>query len=489
MTSERPTTRQKALHLNLDDRKYGVIAEIGAGQEVARWFFVAGRAAGTVAKTISAYDMEVSDGIYGRAHRYVSRERLESMLRHEFEQLVGRLDAKRGEQTSFFAFADTVATRRADRPGPGEGWMGIRFQHAPRAEPSEILVHVSMLDRVRVHEQETLGVAGINLIYGAFYLHDDPPTLIASLLDMLGRERIEVDVIKFCGPAFEGVDNRLMSLQLVEQGLCDAAMFLANGEVVQPSEVLYKRPVLVERGAFRPVTNLTLDMLEGARQQFVAEPGVAGQDPVILLEMTLRDLTEGTSIAHTDFLARVDLLRALGHGALVSRFARYFGLVEFLYRYTDKPIGLAVGVPGVRAIVDEAFYEDLPGRLIESCGRLFKHNVKMYVYPWRDPESGRVVTIDDVPVPDSIRPLLAFLRGHGYVEPIGCWQDSCLDVDAAQVLARIQRGDPSWEDMVPPAVARAIREERLFGCVPPPGGSAVAAGAQASARAPSPRSA
>jgi hypothetical protein len=463
MEADRPSTRQKALQLNLDDRKYGTIAEIGAGQEVARWFFIAGHAAGTVAKAISAYDMAVSDSLYGRADRYVSRQRLESMLAHEFAQLVERLDATRGEHTGFFAFADTVATRRPDRPGSGDGWMGIRFQHVPRADPSEILIHVSMADRVRVHEQEALGIAGVNLIFGAFHLHDDPPTLISSLLDGLGRERIEVDVVKFAGPAFVGVDNRLMSLQLVEQGHCDAAMFLADGEVVQPSEVLWKRPVLVERGAFRPVTNLTLDMLEGARAQFLAEPGVRGEEPAILMEMTLRDLAAGEAIAHEDFLARVDLLRALGQTVLVSSYARYFGLVEYLYRYTQKPIGIALGVPKLNAIVDATYYDDLAGGLIESLGRLLKHNVKLYVYPWRDPDTGEVVGVERVIVPEPIRPLLTFLLQTGCIEGIRKCDERCLDIDPDEVLARIQQGDPSWEAMVPAGVARAIREEGLFG--------------------------
>jgi hypothetical protein len=461
--SDRPTTRQKALHLNLDDRKYGAIAEIGGGQEVARWLFVAGHAAGTVAKTISAYDMQVSDGLYGHTDRYVSRKRLEAMLDHEFRQLVALLDQKRGEHMGFFAFADTVATRRSDRPGPGDGWMGIRFQHVPRAEPSQILIHLSMMDRVRVHEQDALGIAGINLIYGAFYLHQDPTTLVASLLDGLGRERIEVDLIKVSGPAFPDVDNRLMTLQLVEQGLCDAAMFHCDGEVVQPSEVLYKRPVLVERGAFRPVTNLTLDMLERARDQFLREPGVEEQDLVVLMEMTLRDLSQGSSIAHTDFLARVDILRAMGRTVLISSYARYFALIQYLFRYTQKPIGIAVGIPGVRGIVDAAFYDDLAGGLIESVGRLFKSNVRMYVYPWRDPSTGKIQTIDDLHLSESVEPLMRFLRANGFVAPIQGFDPCCLDVDPAEVLARIQRGDPSWEEMVPPGVARTIRDERLFG--------------------------
>src|SRR6202795_53806 len=259
-------TRQKALALNLDKSKYGTIGEIGAGQEVARWFFLVGGAAGTVAKSISAYDMAVSDAMYGPATRYVSRQRLQAMLEHEFSQLLERLGPVKGEGTTFFAFADTVATRSYTRHDDGSGWIGIRFQTRPHEAPSDVIVHVNLKDTTATRQQEALGVLGVNLIYGAYFRHGDPAALIGSLMDELSRERIDVDMIKLAGPAFDGVDNRLMSLQLVEQGLTDAAMFTAAGEVVQPSEVLYKKPILVERGSFRPVTKLTLDLLEGARE-------------------------------------------------------------------------------------------------------------------------------------------------------------------------------------------------------------------------------
>src|SRR5439155_3698561 len=269
-------TRQKALALNLDKSKYGTIAEIGAGQEVARWFFLVGGAAGTIAKSVSAYDMAVSDAMYGSAQRYVSRQRLLAMLEHEFSQLLERLGSAKGDGTAFFAFADTVATRSYTHQGDGRGWMGVRLQSRPLEVPSDIIVHVNLKDTTATRQQEALGVLCVNLIHGAHYRHAEPEALIGSLMDELSRERVDVDMIKFSGPAFAAVDNRLMSLQLVEQGLTDAAMFTAAGEVVQPSEVLYKKPVLAERGSFRPATKLTLDLLERARDQFIEEPEVRG---------------------------------------------------------------------------------------------------------------------------------------------------------------------------------------------------------------------
>src|SRR6478752_10701062 len=286
MVNEKLDTNQKALQINVDAKRYGTFAEIGAGQEVARCFFRAGGAAGTVAKTISAYDMAVSDAIYGATDRYVSRHRLRSMLDYEYGLLEQRLKEKRGSKTAFFVFANTVATRRDG----GNGWLGIRFQDEPGAAPSEIVIHVRMLDKENVRQQEALGIIGVNLIYGTFYLHRQPELLIRSLLDNLTWERVEVDMIRFSGPAFAGLDDRLMALQLVREGLTEAAMFTSQGEAIQWAEALYNKPVMVQRGSFRPVTKATLDVLERGVEQFLQEPELKGEQPQVLMEMTLRHL-------------------------------------------------------------------------------------------------------------------------------------------------------------------------------------------------------
>jgi hypothetical protein len=456
-------TRQKALALNLDATTYGTLAEIGAGQEVARWFFSVGGAAGSVAKTISAYDMSVSDALYGPAQRYVSRQRLEAMLEQEFAQLIERLDARHGNTKCFFAFADTVATRRYRQPGNGRGWMGVRFQARQREEPSQVIVHAHLFDSTAAREQEALGVLGVNLIHAAFFGRDDPAKLIASLMDELSRERIEIDMIKLSGPAFAGLDNRLMSLQLVEAGLTDAAMFTAGGEVVQPSEILYKKPVLVERGSFRPATKLTLDLLERTRDQFVQEPAVRGQQPVVLAEMTLRSLNPSPDVGHSDFLARADILGALGFDALISRFEPYYQLTEYLANYTDRSIGLAVGLPTVRQVADEKYYTDLPGGVLESVGRLFKRSVKMYVYPTREPATDEIQTVEQGPITPPWHHLRALLLEIGRIVPIRGYDESLLSIRTPDVLARIERQDPSWVEMVPPTVAEMIKAKQLFG--------------------------
>lgn len=458
-----PTTEQKALALNRDGKPYGTFAEIGGGQEVARWFFYVGSAAGAVAKTISAYDMAVSDAVYGPTQQYVSRKRLEAMLDYEFSQLLERLGAKRGDTTTFFAFADTVATRSYHHPENGHGWMGIRFQSHSREKPSEIIVHVHLFDSTAVRQQEALGVLGVNLIYAAFYRRN-PAAFIGSLMDELSRERAELDMIKLSGPAFAGVDNRLMSLQLVEQNLTDAAMFTASGEVVQPSEVLHKRPILVERGNFRPVTRLTLDLLERAREQFIEEPEVLGQQLVVLAEMTLRSLIPGPDVGHSDFLARADILGALGIDVLISRFEPYHQLADYLAAYTDGMIGIAVGLPSVREIIDEKYYPDLPGGVLESAGRLFKRSVKMYVYPGRDPNSREIHSVESARLPSPWEHLRALLLEIHRLEPIRSYNESYLTIFPQDVLARIERNDPGWKEMVPPTVAEMIKAKKLFGC-------------------------
>src|SRR5882724_6700522 len=401
-------TGHKALHINLDATRYGTFAEIGAGQEVGRWFFRVGGAAGTVAKTISAYDKTVSDAIYGPAERYVSRKRLQQMLDYEYNLLLERLDADRGDKTNFFVFANTVAARSFTHRDDSNGWLGIKFQAEPRAEPSQVLIHVRLLDEENVREQEALGVIGVNLIFGALFQHENPPLLITSLMDQLTKNRIEVDMIKFSGPGFAKVDNRLMSLQLVEQGLTEAVIFTVDGEVVQASEMLYKKPVLVERGTFRPVNNLHVDMLECARRQFFAD-SPDNQNAVVLMEITMHNLLQNVNIQPADFLARVDTISTIGKTVLITRHGEFFRVVEYLRRATQNAIGMAVGMPTVQELLEARYYAALPGGLLEALGRLFAGPVRLYVYP-RKGEHGQLITTKNIPVPDNMKHLLAHLQ-------------------------------------------------------------------------------
>jgi hypothetical protein len=465
--NDRPDTHQKALRINLNEPQYGTFAEIGAGQEVAGWFFRVGGASGTVAKTISAYDMAVSDAIYGQSDRYVSRQRLEAMLAYEYGLTLERLQAARGSTTTFFAFADTVATRRYQARGDGHGWMGVRFQTRPGGDASEIILHVRMRDRDRDHEREALGILGVNLLYGALQHHADASTLLASLMDDLSRDRIEIDMIRCTGPAFAGVDNRVLSLQLVEKEFTDAALFTAEGEVAQPSDVLYKKSLLVARGRFRPITTASLDVLERGYEQFIADPRLAGETPLVFLEMTLQGLALERGIDYDDFLARVDLLRALGKAVIVSRYFRFFRLVEWLAGHTQKMIGLTLGVPALQDVIDAKFYDDLDAGVLESAGRTFKDNVTLYVYPSRDPATGAVITAETLPIAPSERLLHAYLMESRRIQPIRRYDPSLLGVSAVDVRRSIEAGDAMWERMVPPAIVPLIKERRLFGWHPP----------------------
>src|SRR5438552_11021654 len=455
-------TDEKALHINLDSAKYGTFAEIGAGQEVARRFFRVGGAAGTVAKTMSAYDMTFSDAIYGHADRYVSRVRLQTMLEHEYDLLIERLDGQFGAEKTFFVFADTIAARSFKERNESHGWLGVRFQSQPRGQPSQIIIHVRLLDKANVEQQEALGVIGVNLLHGAFYCRQ-PEKLISSLQENLSPGRIEVDMIKFSGPLFQNIDNRLMSLQLVSQGLTNAVMFRADGETVQPAEVFHKKAILVEHGSFRPVTYATNDMLDGARGVFLKQCHCSEEDLVVLMEMTLENLLSEGQLNHADFLARVDILGALGRTVLISKFGEYYRLAGYLSRYTNRMIGLVMGVPSLIEILDEKYYLNLEGGILEALGRMFKHGLKLYVYPVIDETTGAILSATQVHVAPNLRALFQYLIDNRYIEEITDYRKDFLCIYPATVLAKLKAGDKSWEEMVPPEVARVIKEREFFG--------------------------
>jgi len=455
-------TDKKAFQINLDAKKYGTFAEIGAGQEVARRFFHVGGAAGTVAKTMSAYDMTFSDAIYGSAQRYVSRDRLQTMLDHEYKLLIERLDKKLGSVRTFFVFADTVAARSFKQHNESHGWLGVRFQNEPRGEPSQIVIHVRMLDEANVDQQEALGIIGVNLLYGVFY-HQQSEKLIASLHENLAPDRMQVDLIKFSGPAYANVDNRLMSLQLVSQGLTDAVIFTAAGEMVQAADILYKKSILVERGSFRPVTYATNDMLNGARMAFVKQSGSSDADLVVLMEMTLENLLAEGQLNHADFLARVDILGALGRTVIISKFGEYYRLASYLSRYTTRMIGLVMGVPSLLEIFDEKYYLNLEGGILEALGRMFKSGLKLYVYPMVADQTGELVTATKLKVAPNLRSLYQYLLENEFIQEITDYNPDFLRIHPPETLAKLQSGDPGWESMVPPEVGRMIKERQFFG--------------------------
>lgn len=459
------STDQKALELNLDKYKYGSIVEIGAGQEVARRFFQVGAAAGTVAKTMSAYDMAVSDDIYGHVDRYVSRARLLQMLDKEFNQVVERLSHVRPRNTTFFAYAATVTARSFQQNKECHGWIGIRLQLHPGAAPSDVIMHVRMLDDTNAQQSDALGVLGVNLIHGAFFHHDHPEWVIESLGDGLTPERIEVDLIHFSGPYFEEVENRLMNLHLIRSWLTRAVVFNPDGEVVVPGERFHRKPVMVMRGSFKPVTCVNVDMMAAGLKQFSQLAAVDESSVLQLAEITINSLISGDNVDGADFLARVDLLTSLGYTVMISDYVRFFRLRAYLRRYTLKQIGIVLSVRDFDFLFDEKYYEGMEGGILEAFGKLFPDNTHVYVYPARpkhaDPAA--LITLDNVKVPANLEHLLSHLVSNDKLVAVQPNDNSHLHIDATEVWQGLRRGRGEWERHVPDSVAQRIIDSRLLG--------------------------
>ena len=409
--------------------------------------------------------MTVSDAIYGQSDRYVSRGRLEAMLNHEYGLNIERLAPVQGDITSFFAFADTVSARNFQGTNDCHGWMGVRYQVYPRDQETQIVIHVRLLDPSNLQQQEALGIVGVNLLFGAFFLHHEPDQLVESLLDDLSKNRVEIDMIEFSGIGFRSVDNRLMSLKLVQLGLSKAAMFGPDGKVLQPSEVFYKRPVLVERGSFRPVTHVNLDILRAAREKFVERLPDADKERVVsVAEVTMRNLTTDYQTPDArDFLGRADVLSTSGLTVLVSDFSEFYRLAGYLRQLTSKPIGVGLGAITVPEVFDPSYYTDLDGGLLESIGRLFRGDLTLFVYPFCDEKTGQIMTVENLELPANDRPLYDYAVRAGRIVGLDNHNPDCLRIQSREVLRMIASGDAEWEAMVPPAVAKLIKDRKLFG--------------------------
>ncbi len=450
------TTLDKAQELNLDPGIYGTFAEIGAGQETANWFFRASGSAGMVAKTISAYDMTMSDAIYGKSDRYVSRQRLRQMLDHEYGILIERLAPKRGESTSFFSFCNTVRARGYLDTGECHGWLGLRFQLRPGDPPSEIFVHVRLLDETNAEQAEALGIVGVNLIHAAFRHRGHLGRFVNSLAENLRPYRVEIDMLKFHGHGYGFFDNRLCSLALVEAGLTEAAMFQPDGEVVQAAEALYKRPILLLRGSFDPVTRLHLQMMEQARMVFSTSLQPGDEERTIeLCEMTMANLLRGKTVDHVDFIDRCDGLQALGKTVLVSRYAEFHRIAAYLSRSTERPIGIVLSIGLLNELFKAKWSENLAGGLLESFGRLFKNQVALYVYPWKNRKTGELVDASSFVPPEDSRSLYRYFLETGRVRAVPVGDESLLQFTGRDIKEMISSGDAGWKDYVPAEAHRA----------------------------------
>jgi hypothetical protein len=459
----RLSTEEKALRINLDRSVYGSFNEIGAGQEVAATFFRAGGSSGTIAASRSAYDMKVSDTIYGKCKRYVCEERLLTMLDMEYNSLVEMLP-ERKDETRFFAFANTVEALNFHKTNQGHGWIGLKFQLTPNSEPNECIIHVKMHDSRNFWQQEALGILGVNLIYACFYHHQDPELLLTSLGDRLSRERMEIDMFRLSGPDFSHVDNRLMALKLVRKGMTDATMFDPDGNVLQPSEALYKKNVLVLRGRFRPPTLVNFDMLEKGLAAFKAEEDVEEERVTTLFELTLKDLRAEGEIDEQDFLDRAQLLGMLGQTVMISNYAKYYKLVEYLSSFTKGyRLGVVLGVYSLETIFDTQYYDNLEGGILQAFGNGFGRNVKLFCYPAVKLNEDALYTLDKLDVRPELRGLLQYMIDNNKLGALEVSEPGHLAIYSDKVIQMIKEGEQGWETMVPKVVSDNIIQHKLFG--------------------------
>lgn len=460
------TPKQKALNLNLDENIYGVFSEVGAGQEVVRYFFRSGGASGTIAMAISAYDKHVSDALYGKqGGRYVHKSRLDTMLNTEYRLIKERLADGPKCNCNHFVYANTVATIDFRKTSKGHGWMGIKFQLDPDSEPNTILMHFRLHDLEQSMQQEAIGVVGVNLVYGAFRYHEDPKQLLRSLYDEMDRDRVEIDMIQFEGPDFEHVDNRVMSLQLVRNGMTDAVIFGPDGNNIHPTELLYKKNILTLRGSFRPVTRVNIDMIQNGYKQFVKDKKVDPDNMVELFEVTMNNLTAEGDLDEQDFLDRAELLCALGQTVLISNFQQHFKLVDYISLYSRKRSGLIIGVDNMLNMFDDRYYRELNGQILEAFGVILSRDLRIYLYPTRDHDTGELYTSANLPVPKRIRPLYDYMMYNGRIIDLTDFEPEALTIFSRDVLRMIRAGEEGWEEMVPSYVDKIIKDKGLFGYV------------------------
>ena len=461
---EIPSIKSKALRINLNENIYGSFAEIGAGQETVRNFFRVGGASGTIAKTMSAYDKDFSDAIYGVEEdgRYVTEERLIKMLSHEINLVEERIDRQRHPNKLFFSFANTVTTIDFAKQYKGHGWVGIRYQVDPNEDYNEITLHVRFHENDAQLQQVTLGILGVNLIYGAYYKYDHPKKLLRYLYDHIDKDKIEIDTINFSGPRFEDVDNRLMSLQLIKNGMTDAVMFGPEGYNILPAKILYKKNILAFRGSFRPVTKVNIDMYEQAYEMFLMENRVQKERTEVVFEITLSNLRAEGEIDEEDFMDRAKLLCNLGHTVMISNFQEYYRLVEYFARYTKLRMGLAMGVNNLIEIFDEKYYRHLSGGILEAFGKLFYKDLKVYLYPMKDSKTGEYINSQNLKVHPRMKELYKFFKYNGKLVDITKYNPEFLDIFSREVLTKIEKDDEGWEGMLPEGVSEIIKRKRLF---------------------------
>lgn len=453
---------QKALEINLNDRFYGTFAEIGAGQEVARHFFKVGAAAGTIAKSMSAYDKTFSDCIYGEeaSGRYVCESRIHKMLDHEYALMDERLTASRPD-TCFFVFADTVAAINYSKTIKGHGWLGLRFQLSPQEEPNDLLLHVRMLDNDYRLQQNAIGILGVNMVYGCFKYYEDIEQLIRSLMDDL-HDRVSIDMIDLSGPRFTDIDNRVLSMYLVKHGLTEVAMFNAEGKSMHPSEFLYKKSLMVVRGNYRPPTIVSDDVFHQGFAQFKEDFNLNDNQAKLMAEITLENLGHGGDISDSDFVERADMLCHMGHETIISSCHDHQTLVNYLSDYKIINLALVVGARELENLINKNTKVTGGENLLVTFGRLFSRKITVYVYPALNDDKTALYTSRNLPVHPMIKYLYQYLIEQDYIVDIEEYDEKNLNIFSFEVLEDIKNDTPGWEDKLPKGLAAVIREKGYF---------------------------
>ncbi len=462
MVHEVIPTNRKALRINIDTSLYGSFAEIGGGQEVARHFFQAGGASGTIAKTVSAYDKRFSDSFYNnnKKGRHVSEQRLQKMLNYEFKE-VTRLLHTENEETTFFALANTVEVLNFMKTNKSHGWMGVKFQLTPNSKPNEVIIHIKLLENDALLQQSTIGVLGVNLLFACKYYHDSPNTFLKSLTDNLSVDRFRITMMRMSGPNLDYIDNKLLAVQLVKNKMTRTIMFDKHGNVQQPSDMLYKKNVLAFRGSFMPVTYIAKDILNKSMALFALDEDYEVDNTLSFCELSLNNILSKGEVDEQDFLNRVDMLVSIGQNVMISDLPEYYKLVDFFSQFKMNKLRIVMGIPTFEKVLNKKYYKNLRGGILEAVGKMFPSNMKLYVYPTKREKSTEIVTSDDLLMDNDIKLIFEYLKKNRLILDLKSEMVNQLHVSTREVNKMILGGNNDWEKYVPMSVCKIIKDKNL----------------------------
>ena len=462
-----PSSLDKAKEINLSNKFYGSFAEIGGGQECGRYFFRAGAASQTIARTISAYAKDFSDVTYTPEinGRYVAESRLIKMLRTESKLVEKYVVNADNRKKNFFSYANTVTTIDFAKRYKGHGWIGIRYEIGKEQGYNEILIHIRF-KQDQVHLQhEVLGILGVNLIHAAFYNYETPEEIIDRLYDGIDKDHLEIDTINFSGPLFKNVDNRMMSMLLVKKGITKAVVFSPQGKSLLPVDLFYKKNILILRGSFRPVTLVNEDLFKKSYEKMLEAEGITRENTEVVFEITFSNLTQQgkCSIEEGDFMDRAELLSSLGCNVLLTKFNAHFEAVQYLTKFTNKTIRFTLGIDNLVEVFNENYYKKINGGCLEGLGNFFQDNVHIYVYPVKKNKELFITSKNLQLENPKMQILYEFLREDNVFTDLIPTSYEYLDIYSKNILNMIETGKTGWEKHLPQTVTAIIKRKKLFG--------------------------